>query len=151
MVQIYEQPTLHGIEFVQQHAQQYVFEKGLKIFGEKGEEAAKTELDQLHRRLCFAPISVAELTKDEKRKAQYAIMLLTEKRSGEIKGRAVYNGKSTRNWLTKEDTTSPTTTQEGLMITTVIDATEERDQMSNDVPNAFIQAEIPADLSLIHI
>ena len=33
MVQIYEQATLHGMEFVQQHTQQYLFEKGLKLFG----------------------------------------------------------------------------------------------------------------------
>ena len=82
----------------------------MKIFGEKGKKAAQDELDQLHSRMCFSPISVADLTKDKKRKAQYAIMLQTEKCSGEIKGRAVFNGKPTRNWLTKEDTTSPTTT-----------------------------------------
>ena len=80
MVQIYEQAALHGMQFVQQHAQQYVFEKGLKIFGERGEKAAHDELDQLHRRMCFSPLSVGKLTADEKQKAQYAIMLLTEKR-----------------------------------------------------------------------
>ena len=34
---------------------------------------------------------------------------------------------------------------EGLFITGVIDAKEERDEMSADVPNAFIQDEIPPE------
>ena len=102
MVQIYEQAQLHGAKFVQKHsaeykeyaqqyAQQYSFEKGLKIFEERGEEAAMAELDQLHRRVCFTPISMKDLTAEEKRKAQLALMLLSEKSSGKIKGRAVYS------------------------------------------------------------
>ena len=84
-----------------------------------------------------------DLTAEEKRKAQLALMLLLEKSSGKIKGQAVYNGKNTRNWLTKEDTTSPTAVTEGIFITGVIDAKEERDNMSADIPNAFIQAKVP--------
>ena len=95
MMQICEQVQSRGIEYVEQHAQQYVFKKGIKLFGKKGEEAAKKELDQLHRRVCFEPISIAELTDLERKRAQNAIMLITKKRSGEIKGRAVFNGKNT--------------------------------------------------------
>ena len=65
-------------EFAQQYAQQYSFEKGLKMFKERGEEAAMTELDQLHRRVCFTPILVKELTAEEKCKAQLALMLLSK-------------------------------------------------------------------------
>ena len=99
----------------------------------------------MHRRVCFEPISIAELTDLERKRAQHAIMLITKKRSGEIKGRAVFNGKNTRDWLSQEDTTSPTTMTEGLFITGVINAKEERNMMTTDVPNAFIQAEIPAE------
>ena len=72
-------------------------------------------------------------------------MLITKKRSGEIKCRAVFNRKNTRDWLSREDTTSPTAMTKGLFITGVIDAKEERDEMSTDVPNAFIQAKIPPE------
>ena len=70
-------------------------------------------------------------------------MLLTEKRDGTKKGRLVYNGKPTRQWLSREDASSPTATLESIMITAVIDAHEKRDVMCNDIPNAFIQAPMP--------
>ena len=70
-------------------------------------------------------------------------MFLTEKRSGDVKGRMVYNGKPTRDWLSRDEVASPTVTTEGLFLTCVIDAKEERDVMSCDIPNAFIQAEMP--------
>ena len=60
-------------------------------------------------------------------------------------GRAVFNGKNTRDWLWQEDTTSPTAMTKGLFIAGVIDAKEERDEMSTDVPNAFIQVKIPPE------
>jgi hypothetical protein len=72
-----------------------------------------------------------------------ALMLLTEKRDGTIKGRMVYNGKPTREWLSREDSTSPTVSLESLIITAVIDAYEGRDVMTADVPNAFIQTVMP--------
>ena len=75
-------------------------------------------------------------------KAQLAMMLLTEKRSGKVKGRMVFDGRKTREWITKEDSASPTATLEGILLTLTIDAHENRDVMSADVPNAFIQTEM---------
>jgi hypothetical protein len=46
-------------------AQQYLLNKGLKIFGQKGRDASKKEMDQLHRRSCFTPKSIAEMTQIE--------------------------------------------------------------------------------------
>jgi hypothetical protein len=43
-------------------AQQYLLNKGLKIFGQKGRDASKKEREQLHRRSCFTPISIAKMT-----------------------------------------------------------------------------------------
>ncbi len=54
----------------------------------------------------------------------------------------VFNGKPTREWVTREDSASPTAAQESIMLTAVIDATERRDVMTSDIPNAFIQAEL---------
>eukprot|EP00980_Cylindrotheca_fusiformis_P019862 scaffold6973_cov71-Cylindrotheca_fusiformis.AAC.1 len=95
----------HGYSF----GQQYMLQKGLKVFGEAGENAAKKELDQLHRRNCFTPVSVADMTATERKKAQQALMFLAEKRDGTKKGRAVYNGAPTREWVDREDAAaSPT-------------------------------------------
>ena len=123
--------------------QQYLINKGIKIFGEAGATAATKELDQLHRRHCFEPIHVKDLTPSERRKAQTALMFLTRKRDDSIKGRMVYNGKPTRGWISHEEAASPTVSQESLFFLAGIDAKENRDVMSGDVPNAFIQAPMP--------
>jgi hypothetical protein len=123
--------------------QQYMLEKGIKKFGEEGKKAAIKEMEQIHNRKCFEPINIEELNNNERKKAQIALAFLTEKRTGVIKGRTVYNGKPTREWLDKQDSASPTVTLESILLTTVIDAHEDRDVMTVDVPNAFIQTELP--------
>ena len=55
----------------------------------------------------------------------------------------MYNRKLIRAWLTREETTSPTASLESIFLTATIDAKEGRDVMTNDIPNAFIQAEVP--------
>jgi hypothetical protein len=70
-------------------------------------------------------------------------MFLTEKRDKSVKGRMVYNGKPTREWLSCKDAASPTAALEVIMTTGVIEAKEERDVMTFDIPNAFIQALLP--------
>ena len=54
----------------------------------------------------------------------------------------VYNGKPTREWLSREDAASPTALQESIFLIAVVDAKEERNVMSVDIPNAFIQAKL---------
>ena len=61
-----------------------------------------------------------------------------------MKSRLVYNGKPSRDWMSKEETSSPTVTMEGIFLTAIIDAMEGRDVMSADIPtNAFIQTPMP--------
>ena len=49
---------------------------------------------------------------NERHKVQQALAYLSEKSSGEIKGRTVFNGKPTREYLGKEDSASPTASME---------------------------------------
>ena len=49
----------------------------------------------------------------------------------------VFDGRKTQEWITKEDSASPTATLEGILLTLTIDAHENRDVMSADVPNVF--------------
>ncbi|CAJ1952761.1 unnamed protein product [Cylindrotheca closterium] len=68
------------------------------------------------------------------------MMLLAEKQFEKtIKGCLVYQGDGTCEWLSQEDTASPTALHEAITTTCVIDAHKGRDIMSMDVPNAFIQ------------
>jgi hypothetical protein len=93
--------------------------------------------------MCFAPLKVKEMKPSERKKAQMGLMFLTEKRDKSVKGRVVYNGKPTREWLLREDAASPTAALESIMITGVIKAKEEKDIMTCDIPTAFIQALLP--------
>ena len=72
------------------------------------------ELNQLVKRNCWEPKSVSELTAIERRRAVDAMMLLAEKNDGTIKGRCVFKGSETREWLSREDTASPTASHEGI-------------------------------------
>ena len=62
--------------------------------------------------------------------------------NGGIKGRQVYNGKPTRDWVSKEDKVLSTVANEALVLTSMIDSIEDRDVMSSDIKNAFIQANL---------
>jgi len=81
----------------------------------------------------------------------HALMLLTEKKDGTIKGLMVYNGKGTRGWVSKDDAASPTVFVESIMFTGLIDAKEDHDVMTGDVLNAFIQAKMPKLCSILMI
>ena len=131
--------NMQGASFVQQ----YILQKGVKVFGDPGKQAAIREIDQLYQRNCFTPIRPSEMSVNERKKAMEALMFLTEKRDGTIKGRMVYNGKPTREWLGKEDSASPTAALESIFMTAAIDGHERRDVMTADIPNAFIQADMP--------
>ncbi|MGC9294940.1 MAG: hypothetical protein ACP5E8_06680, partial [Thermoplasmata archaeon] len=139
MAEINAKATMYGSCY----GQQYILQKGLKKFKKAGEDAASKELEQLHKRNCFTPMDVTKLSPEEKRKTMEALMFLTEKRDKSIKERMVYNDKPTREWLSREDAASPTVALESIMLTAIVDAKEKRDVMTADVPNAFIQAQMP--------
>ena len=61
--------------------------KALQKFGSEGQNAAKAEVKQLHDRVCFKALTVSELTKQEKERAMEGLMLVTQKRTSEWKGR----------------------------------------------------------------
>jgi hypothetical protein len=129
----------HGASF----SQQYMLQKGLMVFGNKGHKASMKEINQLHKRTCFAPLKVKEMKHSKRKTAQMALMFLTGKRDKSVKGRMVYNGKPTIEWLSQEDAASPTAALESILITGVIEAKEERDVMTCNIPNAFIQVNLP--------
>ena len=75
------------------HAIQYFLKRGLKEFGNKaGKKASKAELLQMHQRVCFIPTLISELMPDEHRKAMLSLMILSQKKNGDVKGRLAYNG-----------------------------------------------------------
>jgi len=51
----------------------------------------------------------------------------------------VAGGSKQRGYILKEDASSPTVSNEAVMLTCVIDANENRDVAIVDIPNAFVQ------------
>jgi Reverse transcriptase (RNA-dependent DNA polymerase) len=99
-------------------------------------------MQQLHERVAFKPINVGKLTQQEKQRAMDSLIFLVEKSDGRIKARTCANGSLQLNYIDKEEATSPTALTEAIMITAAIEADENRDIMTVDIPNAFVQTEI---------
>ena len=66
-----------------------------------------------------------------------------------IKEREFADGRKQRDWISKEDTSSPTVSTAGLMISCMIDAMEGREVETADIPGAFLQTDY--DRGDIHI
>ena len=130
-----------GVSF----AETYSLNKGMKVLGEKGKQAAFDEVEQLHKRGCFSPVDVKKLSKEERGRVLESLIFLTQKRDGSAKARACVDGRPQRLWMDKDEAASPTVLLESVMLTSVIDAKEEREVAVVDIPNAFVQTEMEGD------
>ena len=75
-------------------------------------------------------------------------MFLTQKRCGRIKARGCADGRKQRESTNKEDAAAPTVAIESVMISAVVDAKEEQDVATIDIPGAFMQADMD---ELVHV
>jgi Reverse transcriptase (RNA-dependent DNA polymerase) len=121
---------------------QYSMKAGLKLFGEHGAEAVLKELKQLHDRNVMEPKKASEMSREDRYQALSYLMFLKEKRDGVIKGRGCADGRKQRAYIPKEEASSPTISTEAVFLTSVIDAREQRDVATVDVPGAFMQADM---------
>jgi hypothetical protein len=67
---------------------------------------------------------------------------LQRKKDDTVKARQCANGSLQREWMNREDISSPTGNTESTLLTAVIEAEAERDEATWDVPNAFIQTQV---------
>ena len=121
--------------------QTYSLKAGIKKFGQKGKDSALVEMKQLHDRSVFCPRDPRQLTDQQRQRALESLIFITEKRDGRIKARACANGSKQRNWMSREDTSSPTVSLQSVFLTCAIEAYEERDVAVVDIPNAFVQTD----------
>ena len=96
----------------------------------------------MYLRETFAPLDYNTLSQDKKNHILESHLFLTEKKDGTIKGRTVAGGNKQRDYISKEDSSSPTVSTEAVLLTCIIDAEEERDVAVIDIPNAFIQTKV---------
>ena len=100
------------------------------------------EMKQLHVRRTFVPKHWHQLKKEQRARVLEVHLFLKQKTDGTIKGRAVAGGNKQRDYISKEDSSSPTVATESVLLTAVIAAEERRDTVVVDIPNAFIQTRV---------
>ncbi len=118
----------------------------LKQWGEDAKIAVEAEAKQLHWRNSFKPVHYKEINDEDQRKQILeSQVFVKKKRSGQIKARKVSGGNKQRDFVNEEDASSPTVATKSVLLTSVIDAKENRDVAIMDIPNAFIQTVIEDD------
>jgi len=95
-------------------------------------------LKQLHDLGVLDPKHPSKLTPEQRHKALSYLMFLKMKRGGDIKGRGCADGRKQREYMSKDDTSSPTVCIEALVFSCMIDAMEGRDAATADIPGAFL-------------
>jgi hypothetical protein len=125
---------------------QYSFNRGLKEFGELGYEATVNELDNnLLGMGAVKMLKPSEVNKNIRYEALSYLMLLKRKRCGKIKARGCTDGRPQREYITKDESSSPTVLIYALMTSCLMDAIEGRKVATCDIPGAFLQADWPAN------
>lgn len=96
------------------------------------------ELQQLHDRAVMKPKHASELSKTNKR------MCLKQQRCGKIRGRGCADGRKQRPCTKKEDASAPTVAIdcESVMTSCGINAFENRDVATVNIPGAFVHADV---------
>jgi hypothetical protein len=130
---------------------QYNLKPGLRKFGARGASTAVKvkELTQLHIMDTWTPLEVSKISIEQRMRALSSLMLVKEKRTGDIKGRACINGAPQHAYIPKEDAASPTVSTESTFVTATIAAAEKRKVRCYNVPSAFVNTEVDEDVIMV--
>ena len=90
----------------------------------------------------FKPVNPKFLSPLQNKQTLESHLFLKEKRDLTIKGCLVAGGDKQRSFTPQTEATSPTPHTESIFITSAIDALEQRDVATIDIPNAFVQTEL---------
>ena len=72
-------------------------------------------------------------------------MFLKRKQSGKMKGRDCANGRPPQEYITKEESSSPTVSLYALMGSYLMDAMDKRKVITVNIPGAFLRGNWPQD------
>ena len=118
----------------------------MELFGDEGYQAALKELDKnLVGRGCIEVLPEADVTWEIKQIALGYLMFLKRKRNGKMKGRGCADRRPQREYISKEESLSPTVSIYALFGSCVTDALDERSVITIDIPGVFLQGLWPQD------
>ena len=95
---------------------------GLRAWGDKVYTSVQSEMKQLHFRNTLKPKHWRALTYTQRQTVLEFHMFLKDKRDGVIKVRALAGGNKQRDYISKEDASSPTVENEAVLLSCIIDA-----------------------------
>jgi hypothetical protein len=117
----------------------------LKQWGKDAKVAVEAEAKQLHWRNSFKPVHWKDMDEDKRKQILESHVFVKKKRTGQIKARKVAGGNKLRDFISKENASSPTVATESVLLTSLVDAQENRDVAILDISNAFIQTVVEDD------
>jgi hypothetical protein len=90
-------------------------------------------------------LNPSEINKTIHYEALNYLMFLKRKRCGKIKARGCADGRPQREYISKDESSSPTVYIYAVMMSYLMDAIEGRKVATCDIPGAFLQADWPKD------
>jgi hypothetical protein len=121
---------------------QYGSNRGMKEFGELGFEATMKELDDnLIGMGAVWMLNPSEVNKDVWSGALSYLMFLKRKRDSTVKARGCADGRPQREYISKDESSSPTVSIYALMASCLMHAINDRKVVTCDIPGAFLQAD----------
>jgi hypothetical protein len=127
---------------------QYNIKQGMKKYPDEGKGSIMKELNNLVTRDVFGEVEYESLTSQQRKWALLILLFMVMKRNGTLKSRACADGRQQRVWTNKEDVSSPTPCIEALKYTLIINALEERDVATVDLPEQFLQTDMDEEIYL---
>ena len=104
---------------------------------------------QLHDKMVFIPMHAHNLNQRQKKEALCALMFLKQKQTGNIKGHNCADGRPYGKTAKKGAASAPTAQIELVLITTCINAMENRDVAIEDTPGEFLKAHMEKDFHML--
>jgi hypothetical protein len=102
--------------------------------------AVTKELCQFNTYEVFEPLEASALDEEEKKGALSSLIFLKEKQNGDVKAQSCANGSVQQNHVAEEEAAPPTVGLESVFATAAIDAKENREVVTINIPGAFLHA-----------
>jgi hypothetical protein len=119
--------------------------KGVQTIGEPAILSIMKEMNQLHEKKVFHPVSYGGLDRRMRGKLIRSHLFLKKKRDGRLKSRLVADG-SMQERSSSVDTSSPTVSTDALFLSLAIDAHERRHVTTVDIEGAYLHADMTSDV-----
>jgi hypothetical protein len=117
----------------------------LNQWGKDAKVAVEDKAKLFHWQNSFKPVHWKDVNEEKRKQILESHVFVKKKCTGQIKARKVTGGNKQRDFISKENVSSPTVATESVLLTSLVDAQENRDIAIVDIPNAFIQRVVEDD------